>query len=108
MVLKPSNTFGGVDPDLQVVICTAFSDHDWDQVIQRLTQKDKLLILRKPFDDIEVWQLADSLTQRWHLSQQTKKQFEEIAQLAEQRAQELLIDSTQLQKGMVPAGGKKA
>ena len=82
-----------VDPDLQVVICTAFSDHDWDEVIQRLTQSDKLLILRKPFDNIEVWQLANSLTQRWHVSQQMKGQLDLIAQLANERAEDLALHS---------------
>ena len=42
-----------VDPDIQVVVCTAYSDHDWDQVIQQLGNPDQFLILRKPFDNIE-------------------------------------------------------
>ncbi len=48
-------------PDLQVVICTAFADFDWDYVIQQLGHSDQLLIIRKPFDVVEVWQLASSL-----------------------------------------------
>ena len=61
------------DPDLQVVICTAFSDHQWDQVTQRLGHSEKLLILRKPFDMIEVRQLADSLTHKWNLALQAEQ-----------------------------------
>ena len=53
-----------VDPELQVVLCTAFSDLAWDYVIQRLGHSDQLLILRKPFHAIEVWQLASALTQK--------------------------------------------
>ena len=82
-----------VDPDLQVVICTAFSDLGWNQVIERLAQSDKFLILRKPFDNIEVWQLANSLTQRWHRSQQVKEQLEFIARLEEERAECLVLES---------------
>jgi two-component system NtrC family sensor kinase len=76
------------DPDLQVVICTAFSDHAWEDVIQRLNKNDKLLILRKPFDNIEVWQLANSLTKRWAEGQQAKSQLDLLAKWAEERAEE--------------------
>ena len=55
-----------IDPAIQTVICTAFSDHEWDEVIPRLGHRDQLLILRKPFDPIEVQQLANALTYKWH------------------------------------------
>ncbi len=75
-----------VDPDIQIVICTAYSDHSWEKIIERLEHSEKLLILRKPFDNIEVWQLANSLTQRWHLAQQAKRQLDELVALQEERA----------------------
>ncbi|MCZ6801441.1 MAG: hypothetical protein O7F12_13245 [Nitrospirae bacterium] len=78
-----------MDSDLQIVICTAFSDHSWDQVLLRLPYPEKLLVLRKPFDRIEVWQLANSLTQRWNTSTQTKHEFEELAALQEERELEM-------------------
>jgi CheY-like chemotaxis protein len=81
------------DPDLQVVICTAFSDHAWEDVIQRLNKNDKLLILRKPFDNIEVWQLANSLTKRWAEAQQAKSQLDLLAKWAEERAEERAEDT---------------
>ena len=90
-----------VDDNLQIVICTAFSDHAWDQVLERLQQSDKLLILRKPFDNIEVWQLANSLTKRWHQAQQAKGQLDLMAQLADQRAEELQREAEQIQLAMV-------
>lgn len=68
------------DPDLQMVICTAYSDHQWDQVMQRLGHSEKLLILRKPFDMVEVRQLADSLTSKWNLAYRAKQQLVSIGQ----------------------------
>ncbi len=53
-----------VDPDLEVVISTAYSDTPWDEVVEELGQTHKLLLLRKPFDSAEVWQMADSLSQK--------------------------------------------
>src|SRR5712675_549684 len=51
-----------VDPQLQVVICTAFSDYSWDDILEKFGESDQLLILKKPFDNIEVRQLASALT----------------------------------------------
>ena len=57
-----------IDPELQVVICTAYSDYSWDQMIARIGQSDRLVILKKPFDNIEVMPLANALTEKWRLS----------------------------------------
>ena len=67
-----------VDPEIQVVICTAFSDHPWHRITARLGQTDRLLILRKPFDAIEVEQLASSLTHKWNLAQQVCSKLKEL------------------------------
>lgn len=61
-----------VDPDLQIVICTAFSDYNWSEVLDRLGANDKLLLLKKPFESSEVSQLALALTK--------KRQAERLAQ----------------------------
>ena len=54
-----------IDPRLHVVICTAYSDHSWKKIIDRLGHTDRLLILKKPFDSIEVRQLALAMTTKW-------------------------------------------
>ncbi|MBV9375821.1 MAG: hybrid sensor histidine kinase/response regulator, partial [Alphaproteobacteria bacterium] len=42
--------------DLLVVICTAFSDYSWDEIQERLGSSNRFLILKKPFDNLEVRQ----------------------------------------------------
>jgi two-component system, NtrC family, sensor kinase len=54
-----------VDPELQVVLCTAYSDYSWGQIVEQLGCTDRLLILKKPFDAAEVRQLALALTAKW-------------------------------------------
>ncbi len=61
-----------VDPDLQIVICTAYSDYSWEEMTRRLGSPDRLVILKKPFDVIEIQQLANSLTEKWRLSRQAR------------------------------------
>ncbi len=77
------------DPDLQVVICTAYSDESWDEVLGRLDARDRLLILKKPFDAIEVRQLAQALTVKWQMSQDAALRMAGLEEAVQQRTQEL-------------------
>ena len=54
-------------PDLQIVLCTAYSDYSWEEIFQKLGKPDSLVILKKPFDNIEVTQIAHALTEKWQL-----------------------------------------
>src|ERR1700728_3428074 len=54
-----------VDPEIQIVICSAYSDYDWQDLIRRLGRSDKLLVLKKPFEMIEVLQCAHALAAKW-------------------------------------------
>jgi signal transduction histidine kinase len=65
-------------PALQVVICTAYSDYSWDNITKTLGHSDQLLILKKPFDTIEVMQLALALTEKWNLTQRSQAHIEEV------------------------------
>src|SRR5438309_1092638 len=78
-----------VCPDLQIVICTAYSDYSWDEMRARLDQPDSLVILKKPFDNVEVQQLAHAMTKKWLLSQQARLQLSELERMVEDRTREL-------------------
>ncbi len=78
-----------VYPDLQVVICTAYSDYSWDDMTQKLGHSDRLVILKKPFDNVEVLQLAGSLTEKWRLLQQTRKHLAELEATIQKRTEQL-------------------
>jgi two-component system, NtrC family, sensor kinase len=67
-----------IDPQLQIVICTAYSDHSWEEVLARLDVQDRLLVLKKPFDIIEISQLARTLTAKWALAQQVALQMNSL------------------------------
>lgn len=68
------------DSDVQVVLCTACLDFGWSEVLPRLGHLDQLLILRKPFDPIEVWQLSTALMMKWHWAQQARLRVQELEQ----------------------------
>jgi signal transduction histidine kinase/AmiR/NasT family two-component response regulator len=87
-----------VDPDLQIVICTAYSDYSWDEMLEKLGTSDRLLILKKPFDSIEALQLANALTEKWSLSQQARCQMVQLEQRVQERTLELRSANEKLQK----------
>ncbi len=75
-----------VEPHLQIVVCTAYSDYSWKDIIERLGTTERLLVLKKPFDSIEVRQLAVSLTEKWELLNQLDRLVQErTAQIIETR-----------------------
>ena len=78
-----------VDPHLQVVVGTAFSDYSWDEIIEKLGASDRLVILKKPFDNIEVVQLAHALTARWQLAQQVRAHIGDLERTVATRTAEL-------------------
>ena len=75
--------------ELQVVICTAYSDYSWRHIVKELGETEKLLILKKPFDNVEVYQLASALTEKWHLSRQARCKQEELERLVDARTKQL-------------------
>jgi len=79
-----------VDPNLQIVICTAYSDYSWDEMIAKLGASDRLVILKKPFDAIEVLQLASALTEKWRLLQHSRRHAKELEDTVQMRTRELL------------------
>jgi two-component system, sensor histidine kinase and response regulator len=84
------------DPNLQIVICTAYSDYSWEEIRARLGDSDKLLILKKPFDTVEVLQLANALSEKWLLGQQAQLKLEDLEGLVVERTQELHSANDQL------------
>ena len=87
-----------VDPDLQVVICTAYSDYSWEEMIRQLGYSDRLLILKKPFDPIEVLQFTHALTGKWTLMQGMRRQSESLEQAVQARTAELKSANALLEK----------
>lgn len=70
------------DDRLQYVIITAYSDYSWQEISDALLAKDNLLVIKKPFEAIEIRQTASALIQKWNIA---LKREELLAALAVQR-----------------------
>jgi signal transduction histidine kinase len=88
------------DPDLQVVICTAYSDQSWSDVLRALGDRESLLILKKPFDNIEVAQMASALTRKWAFQQQLRSRMDDLEEMVQRRTRSLEELNEQLQREM--------
>ncbi|MCM5678827.1 EAL domain-containing protein [Schlegelella sp. S2-27] len=86
------------DPRLQIVICTAFSDLSWDEVLSRLEVRDRLLILKKPFDPVEISQLASALTVKWQTTQDAGLKLAQLEEAVENRTAELATANDDLRR----------
>jgi diguanylate cyclase len=86
-----------VDPNLQIALCTAYSDYSFEAIEARLKYNDQLLILKKPFDHLEIRQMASALTWKWQLAQDVALKVIGLERTIEERVQELLKVSHLLQ-----------
>ena len=89
------------DPLLQVVICTAYTDYSWSEVLRRLDVGDRLLILKKPFDAIEVCQLASALRAKWQMTQEAALKMASLEAAVAERTGELSLANAALQADLV-------
>ena len=86
------------DPTLQVALCTAYSDYSWEKLTADLGATEKLVILKKPFDNVEVLQLARTLTSKWDATREVQRQVAELDRRVGQRTQHLRAANEELRR----------
>lgn len=79
------------DPFAQIVICTAYSDYSWHSIVKDLGINDNFLILKKPFESIEIRQMAACLTEKWRLGQEAGHKYDRLHG-------EVIAETTKLKK----------
>jgi C4-dicarboxylate-specific signal transduction histidine kinase len=58
-------------------------------MIHQLGHSPNLVVLQKPFDNIEVLQLAHALTEKWRLNRKVQSQLDDLETLVRRRTSEL-------------------
>jgi len=85
-------------PELQIVVCSAYSDYSWEEMIHQLGHSPNLVVLRKPFDNTEVLQLAHALTEKWRLNRKVQSHLDNLETLVRHRTAELEAANASLKK----------
>jgi signal transduction histidine kinase/AmiR/NasT family two-component response regulator len=84
------------DPDIQIVLCTAYSDYSWNEVFEKIGDCDRLVILKKPFDSVEAIQLTHALTEKWRLHRQSARKMDELETMVRERTATVQKTNTEL------------
>jgi len=67
--IKTAQKIREIDRDIEIVIVTAYADVTRSQIVSNIGYPEKLLYLRKPFDNDELAQIALQLTTKWAVVQ---------------------------------------
>jgi EAL domain-containing protein (putative c-di-GMP-specific phosphodiesterase class I)/DNA-binding NarL/FixJ family response regulator len=92
------------DPEVLIVLCTAYSDYSWHEIRTRVAHPERLVILKKPFDNMEVLQLADGLTEKWRLARSEQRHLQELERRISERNRETL--AVQGSEAQLPGGNQ--
>jgi len=77
------------DPHVEMVICTAFSDYSWNELINQFSANHNLLFMKKPFESITIQQTIHSLTKKWESSVESREHIGLIEGEVERRTVQL-------------------
>jgi len=87
--IKAISKIWDINPNIEIVICSAYSDYSWDEIVSKLGNTDQLLFLKKPFSPIEVKQMVHSLVIKWNLNHQNQHLIENLENEVKQRTRQL-------------------
>ena len=85
-----------VDPEIQVVVCSAYADYDWLELLARLGHSDKLIVIKKPFEPIEILQCASALSRKWQNARALRCHVESLERVVTDRTKGLEAANRQL------------
>ena len=89
--IQTINAIDNIDKKIHFVLCTAYDDLTWSETIhQWLGSNDRILLLKKPFDYSEVWQLAVALTEKYLITEKANQKQQDLEKLVEARTSDLV------------------
>jgi diguanylate cyclase len=85
-----------IDANVQVVICSAYTEYRWQDLQSALGASDQLIILKKPFEPVEVLQMACALSRKWQNERALRRHVDELEQVIAARTRGLEAANDQL------------
>ena len=87
-----------VDPDVEIVIVTGFSDVHPKEIVHRVPPSHKLVYVQKPFNLAEIHQLASALSAKWKQERALRDAHTVLEKMVEERTIELSRANEKLQQ----------
>ena len=99
------------EPDMEIVIMTAYSDRTLPEIVDDMEFLHKLLFIRKPFSREEIQQITASLTGKWNIEQDLARNRRDLETSnrrleASNRRLQAVLDATGDAIGMFGADGR--
>ncbi|MCY4486062.1 MAG: sigma 54-interacting transcriptional regulator [Deltaproteobacteria bacterium] len=92
-----------VDPDVEVVVMTAYSDRPLPEIIRNVQPLHKVLYIRKPFSTEEIQQMTLALVDKWNVERELAEKQRQFA--AGQHRLRAVLDATDDAIAMFDLGG---
>ena len=83
--LKTIEELSQIDNELQFVVCTAYSDHGAHDFLNLQNVQERLLLIKKPFDHLEILLVSNALSKKWELARLAKAKMEDLEETVKQR-----------------------
>jgi PAS domain S-box-containing protein len=87
-----------LDPNVEIVIVTAYGDLTPEEIVSRVPPAGKLLFVRKPFTPEEIRQFAAALTAKWQQETKLQKIHAELESHVQEGSTDLLKANEQLKR----------
>ncbi len=96
-------------PNIEMVICSAYSDYSWEEILAKFGQTDKLLFVKKPFNIIVIKQLTLSLITKWDIAKENREYMKRLEKEVEERTKELrkLLEEMKTLKEQAEEGSRQ-
>jgi signal transduction histidine kinase len=88
-----------IAPDIQAIFCTG-GPLSPDELTAQFGDTDALLVLKKPFSQVELVQAAHALTTKWRLQRTARVHLGELEAAVQARTAQLEAANTRLAEGM--------
>ena len=87
-----------IDPNVEIVMVTAYSDVDPRDIAKRVHPAHKLLYIQKPFHPLEIYQFAIALGSKWIMENQLRQSHKQLEKRVEERTAELRKTNERLRR----------
>ena len=98
--LKTAQEIRKIDSNIEIIIITAYTDIQREELVNKIGKPEKLLYLKKPFEKEEILQVILSLTTKWSLEQKVKNQLQ-LIKYSKQNLEEVMCGISEIEKSIV-------
>ncbi len=77
------------DRRLGIVICSAYSDHDWSALAREFGSNNRLLVMKKPAASEEILQCATAMVAKWQAERAVERQLADLESQVVERTSSL-------------------